>query len=202
VLVPIFTARPSVTVNRPAAYWVPGAKTEVIDRLRRHGIVMETLSSSRTVRVELNRVIGGRHDPAAEKEGRFPFTADSFEPLPRDVTYAAGSVRIPTDQPLGELASVLLEARSGDSLLAWGFFPEILQRTEYIDGYVIAPLADRMLRSSPELAREFNAKLAADPAFAKDGDARLAWFYARTPFYDQGYAIYPVGRELPRPTGP
>jgi hypothetical protein len=197
VRVPIFTARPSVVAERPAAYWVPAAKGEVIDRLRRHGLVLETLSSPRTVHVELVRLTGGRHDSSAEKEGRFPFTADGYEPLRREVTYAPGSVRVPTDQPLGELASVLLEARSGDSLLAWGFFPEILQRTEYIDGYVIAPLADRMLQTNPELAREFNAKLAADPAFAADGDARLAWFYERTPFFDANYAIYPVGREIP-----
>jgi hypothetical protein len=196
VRVPIFTARPAAIAERPAAYWVPAAKSEVIDRLRRHGLDMETLMSPRTVRVELARVSGGRHDPAAEKEGRFPFAADSFEPIQREVTYTAGSVRVPTDQPLGELASVLLEARSSDSLLAWGFFPEILQRTEYIDGYVIAPLADRMLQANPELAREFHSKLAADPAFANDADARLAWFYERTPFFDPGYAIYPVGREL------
>lgn len=196
VHVPVFTARPVVTVNRPAAYWVPATKTEVLDRLRRHGIEMEVLSSPRTVQVELTRLVGGRHDPTAEKEGRFPATADSFVPVQRQVTYPSGSVRISTDQPLGELASVLLEPRSNESFLAWGFFPEILQRTEYIDGYVIAPLADRMLQSNPELAREFNARLAADPAFAKDGDARLAWFYERTPFFDPSYGIYPVGREL------
>ena len=45
--------------------------------------------------------------------------------------------------------------------------------------------------TTPEAA----AKLAADPAFAADGDARLAWFYERTPFYDQRYRLYPVGRE-------
>jgi hypothetical protein len=196
VRVPIFTAKPSVVVERPAAYWVSAAKSEVIERLRRHGLVMETLSTARAVRVELVRVSGGRHDSAAEKEGRFPFTADTYEPLQREVTYQPGSVRVPTDQPLGELASVLLEARSSDSLLAWGFFPEILQRTEYIDGYVIAPLADRMLQTDPTLAREFNARVAADPAFAADADARLAWFYERTPFFDPNYAIYPVGREL------
>lgn len=196
VRIPIFTARPAITVRRPTAYWVPASKTELIDRLRQHGVEMELLAAERTVRVELTRLIGGRHDASAEKEGRFPFTADSYEPLQRDVTYPAGSLRVPTDQPLGELATVLLEARSGDSFLAWGFFPEILQRTEYIDGYVIAPLAERMLQSNPDLAREFNAKLAADPAFAKDSDARLAWFYERTPFFDPGYAIYPVGREL------
>ena len=31
--------------------------------------------------------------------------------------------------------------------------------------------------------------------FAADGDARLQWFYERTPFYDDRYRLYPVGRE-------
>ena len=39
------------------------------------------------------------------------------------------------------------------------------------------------------------AKLAAEPAFAADPQARLAWFYERTPFYDDRYLLYPVGRE-------
>lgn len=90
----------------------------------------------------------------------------------------------------------MLEPRSKESFLAWGFFPEILQRTEYIDGYVIAPLADRMLQTNPDLAHEFSARLSADPAFAANPEARLAWFYERTPFFDAAYAIYPVGREL------
>ena len=47
----------------------------------------------------------------------------------------------------------------------------------------------------PALKAEFEAKLAAEPAFAADGDARLQWFYERTPFYDDHYRLYPVGRE-------
>ena len=39
------------------------------------------------------------------------------------------------------------------------------------------------------------ARLAADPAFAANGDARLQWFYERTPFYDDRFRLYPVGRE-------
>ena len=78
------------------------------------------------------------------------------------------------------------------------FFPEILQRTEYIEGYVIAPLAERMLAANPALKREFEAKLKAEPKFAADADARLGWFYERTPYYDQRFLLYPVGRELKR----
>ena len=88
----------------------------------------------------------------------------------------------------------MLEPESRDSLLAWNFFPEILQRTEYIEGYAIAPLADRMLAENPALKAEFEAKLAADPKFAADPDARLGWFYERTPYYDERFLLYP-GRQ-------
>ena len=51
--------------------------------------------------------------------------------------------------------------------------------------------------TEPELnaKAEFEAKLAAEPAFAADAGARLQWFYERTPFYDDRYRLYPVARE-------
>ena len=116
--------------------------------------------------------------------------------LRRTESYPAGSVRVPSNQPLGLLAAAMLEAESPDSLLAWNFYPEILMRTEYIEGYAMAPLADRMLENDPALAKEFKAKLAADPKFAADPTARLSWFYERTPYYDERYLLYPVGREV------
>ena len=73
--------------------------------------------------------------------------------------------------------------------------PEVLNRVEYIEGYAIAPLADRMLAADPALKAEFEAKLAAEPDFAADGDARLQWFYERTPYYDDRFRLYPIGRE-------
>ena len=51
-----------------------------------------------------------------------------------------------------------------------------LQRTEYIDGYVVAPMAERLLAENPPLKTEFEARLAADRKFAADPAARLQWF--------------------------
>jgi hypothetical protein len=104
-------------------------------------------------------------------------------------------VRVPTDQSLGALVVAMLEPESPDSLFTWGFFPGILQRTEYIEGYVIAPMAERMLAEDPPLKTEFEARLAADPKFAADPAARLQWFYERSPFRDSRYLLYPVGIE-------
>ena len=52
-----------------------------------------------------------------------------------------------------------------------------------------------MLAADPALKAEFEAKLAAEPTFAANAAARLAWFYERTPFYDQRFRLYPIGRK-------
>jgi hypothetical protein len=49
---------------------------------------------------------------------------------------------------------VLLEPLSKDSFLD-GFFLSIFQRTEYIEPYVMEPMAIKMLQESPELKAEF-----------------------------------------------
>jgi hypothetical protein len=105
-------------------------------------------------------------------------------------------VYISTDQPLGDLAMVLLEPKSKDSFLSWGFFDPIFQRTEYIEAYVVEPTIIKMLEESPELQKEFNEKKATDTVFANDPNAIYTWFYSKTKYYDERYLLYPVGRFL------
>ncbi len=111
--------------------------------------------------------------------------------------FPPGSVRIPADQPLFELAALLLEPASPDSFFRWGFFLGALQATEYAEGYVMEPMARAMLAADPGLKAEFERRLAQDAAFAADPRARLQFFYERTPFFDSRFRLYPVGRELP-----
>ena len=108
--------------------------------------------------------------------------------------FPPGSVRVPTDQPLGDLAILLLEPGSPDSFFQWGFFLSILQPTEYVEPYVMEPLAAEMLAQSPTLTAAFQKKLE-DPAFAGDAKARLDWFYRQTPYADDRWNLYPVARE-------
>ncbi len=190
---PTLGDKPGVVLIRPKAYYVPATKPEVIARLKLHGIQLETLPAARTLRVEMYRVAGVK--PVAEPfEGHFTLTA-GVHAESHEETFPAGSVRVSTDQPLGDLAVVMLEPASRDSLFAWGFFNEILQRTEYIEGYAVAPMAEKMLADDPKLKAEFEAKLAGDAKFAADPTARLQWFYARSKFYDERYLLYPVGIE-------
>ncbi len=176
----------------PTAWWVPATRPDIIAKLRLHGVRLETIAAPRRVTVEMLRLV----DPAIAthaNEGHVELAIGGVTRERRTETFPAGSVRVAADQPLRDLAAIMLEPESRESLLAWGEFPEILQRTEYIEGYAMAPLADRML-GDPATKAAFDVWLGAHPA--ADADARLAWFYARTPYYDDRYLLYPIGREL------
>jgi len=194
---PIILEKADVEVARPKAYWVPVTKPEVIARLKLHGIRIETQPAPRTMTLEMYRLLNPQpqtNDGFHPYEGRYTLKT-SVKAEIRQETFPAGSVRVPTAQPLGDLAVALLEPQSSDSFLAWGFFLEILQRTEYIEGYVLAPMAERMLATEPKLKVEFETKLREDPIFAADPEARKRWFYHRTPYYDDRYLLYPIGIE-------
>lgn len=180
------------SVTLPEAWWVPAAQTEVIDRLKLHGIAFETIAAPRTLHVDRVRLVAPKL--ARPSEGRVPIEAGFAHALQAE-TMPAGSVRVPADQPRGLLAAALLEPESQDSLLAWGFFPEMLASTPDSEPFVVAPMADRMLATDPALRRAFEAKLASDPGFAADPDARLGWFYERSPYRDERALLYPIARE-------
>jgi murein tripeptide amidase MpaA len=193
---PVFGFAPDFTAKLPIAWWIPPTAIALIERVKLHGIAFETLTQPRKLRLDRVRLLEPELQGA--NEGHVPLRA-KFRHEMLEEEFPAGSLRVPSAQPLGLLAAHLLEAEGPDSLLAWNYFPEILQRTEYIEGYVIAPLAEAMLARDAQLKSAFEAKLAADPAFAADGDARLAWFYERSPYYDARFLLYPVGREMAGP---
>jgi hypothetical protein len=185
----------TLQVSRPSEYVIPAAWAGLASMLERHGIRTERVETGTWLEVERYRL------PDAE------ITGDPFEGKVRvscgepviereRVWFHAGAVRVPTDQPLGTLAMLMLEPQSDDSLFQWGYLLEILQRTEYFEAYVMEPMARQMMTEDPELARAFEQKLRSDSEFAGNARARLEWFYERTPFYDQEWKLYPVARSI------
>lgn len=185
--------RPAETLALPAAYWILPAWSDVIERLELHGVELERLDRPREVLVERLHLVDPRLDPEPY-EGRVRARAATRSELGR-VRFEAGSVRVPLDQPRGELAAILLEPASADSFFQWGFFHGVLQRTEYAEAYVLEPLAERLLAADAELAAAFRRRLEEDEAFAADPGARLEWFYERSPFADARHDVLPVARE-------
>jgi hypothetical protein len=185
--------KPDLVAKRPKAYWVPATYQDVIERLTRHGIKMEKITDAKTVDLDLYHLQDAKITNEAF-EGHFNVTAKAQSKKHKE-TFYPGSVRIPTDQVLGDLVVYLLEPECPDSFLAWGFFPEIFSRTEYIEEYAIEPLARWMLEKDENLRKEFELKKKQEQGFVNDKMKVYAWFYERSPFYDDRYLVYPVGLE-------
>jgi murein tripeptide amidase MpaA len=186
-------------INRPKGYWVPAYCDVVIERLKLHGIKVETLDQARELTLEMYRIEDAKVEDENQQmkpfEGHMQVSGTTKTEINTRV-YPKGSVYITTDQPLGDLAMILLEPLSKDSFFRWGFFLSIFQRTEYVESYVMEPMAIKMLQESSELKKEFELKIASDSKFAQNPNAILGWFYSKTKYYDKNYLLYPVGREL------
>lgn len=191
---PVYRKVADKSVKVPTAYWIPASYPEVIKRLKQHGVKLEVITKPRTVKIQQSKFINPKVASRAF-EGRAMLSFEDIEKTTVNKTYQTGSARVSTDQDLRSLIVILLEPESGDSFVRWGFFNEILQRTEYMEGYVVEPLAKKMLAEDPKLKAEFEKALK-DPKFANSPYRRLSWFYQRSPYYDPAHNVYPVGVEV------
>ena len=186
---------PNLTVNAPGAgYVVPAAfAASVAAKLNQHGISYTVLRSpAAAASVETFR---------ADKAS---FTAVPFESHQRLTVQGAwkaearpvgvGALYVPVNQPKARLVMAILEPQAPDSLLAWGFFNNAFERKEYMEEYVAEDVARAQLAADPALAAQFKTMVETDPAFAKNGRARLEFFAKRHASWDERFNLYPVYR--------
>ncbi|HKV36297.1 MAG TPA: M14 family metallopeptidase [Pyrinomonadaceae bacterium] len=186
------TFRVTAAVAPPLYYIVPVQWTSVIEVLHAHGVRFRSLAESQTIEVESYRFTNVRW-PYEPFEGRHMPRFD-VERVTEVREFPAGSVVVPSAQPLGRLVLNLLEPEAPDSFARWGFFNAIFEEKEYAEHYVLETLAREMMQNDADLKREFEALLASDPDFAASPAARLRFFYRRSPYWDPQMNLYPVGR--------
>ncbi|MFN7130987.1 MAG: M14 family zinc carboxypeptidase, partial [Myxococcales bacterium] len=173
-------------------YLVPAAHAAwVAERLQVHGIAFERTSGPATREVEVFRATDAKFR-AEPYEGRQTVKLEgAWTREKREVPQ--GSLVVPVAQPLGRLVVQLFDPVAPDAFVSWGFFNAAFEQKEYMEDYVAEEEARAMLARDPSLAGEFARRLE-DPAFARDPGARLRFFYARHPSFDERYRLYPVYR--------
>jgi hypothetical protein len=81
--------------------------------------------------------------------------------------------------------------------MRWGFFDPIFEQREYGEGYVLEKLARENMEKDPALKEEFERRVQTDARFAASPEARLEFFYDRSPWGLANHVgEYPVGRLL------
>jgi hypothetical protein len=185
------------SVTRPKGYWIPLAYSEVLNKLKLHGVQVDYLYYEApfpdSVTVTQYRIRNHKFI-LTPFEGRL--MVDGKPEPEKKVLYPAKKFAfVSTDQPLGDLAILLLEPACQQSLLRWGFFNTIFQKTEYAEAYFLEPMARQMLKDSPSLRAEFEEKKKEDLKSNKKDANILDWFYQKSPYFDPYYQVYPVLRQ-------
>ena len=199
--------RVGASITPPAGYIVPPQWTQVIEVLELHGLVVRRTLTDWTGVVGRYRCSGMRW-PGRPFEGRFPILRGGnverefgrFGECVRtreSWTFPAGSAVVVLDQRLSKVAIHWLEPEAPDSALRWGLFDSIFEQKESPEGYVVERLAVEGMAADPRLREEFRDRLQHDAEFASSAEARLQFFFERSPWGKANrVGEYPVGRLL------
>jgi hypothetical protein len=197
--IPLFReTEATLTVRQPAGYLVPREWDICRDRLEVNGVRYRRFSKPWRDTVEVQRILA-YSDSARPNEGHRPIEVRSVSLERRVRSYQPGDLWVPLDQRSAMVAVNLLEAQAPDGLMYWNAFDTVFLQKEYAEDYVIEPIARKMMKDDPALARAFMARLSADSTFARSPSARLNFFYLRSPWADPEQNIHPVARALRAP---
>jgi hypothetical protein len=115
----------------PRGYLLPPRLKAVIDLLRMHAVLVDRLTTSQPISVEMFTVDSVIVGPLFEGH-RTIMVEGGWSREPADTTISAGWYLVRTDQPLGILAAFLLEPASEDGMVTWNLLDrEIRVRDTY-----------------------------------------------------------------------
>jgi hypothetical protein len=183
---------PIDSVQLPKAYLIPKECRNVVDVLKTHGIQVSPLEVDTLIEVAKYHFKTVKFDTTSyEGRQRVNFEYDLIREK-RNVP--SGTFYISTNQRTIRVIANLLEPKSGDSFIRWGFMNSIFEQKEYFENYVMVKIAEEMLSKDAELRKDFETKLNEDEEFRNNPEERLNFFYKRSPYYDKNYQVYPVMR--------
>ena len=176
----------------PRMYIIPREWSLIVERMKLHGIIIDTLKEEKTFDVKRYRFTDVKFE-AASYEGRqnVSFTINEYY---EKIKIPSGSFLVNTNQRTIKVITHLLEPESNDSFMKWGFFNPVLEQKEYFEPYVMEKIAEEMIKENPALLKDFEEKIAEDEKFRNDSNARLNFFYERSLYYDSQLNVYPVMR--------
>lgn len=178
----------------PLGYLIPAAWKELADVLTLQGVEMERTPKPLHQEFETYRFSNIKFNPTSF-EGRVMLNFDT-KLVKESITIPAGSYWVPLKQRRARLILSMLEPQAPDSLAKWGFCNAVFEGFRGGDAgeYLAEPIARRMMLDMPELRKQFEARVAADPAFAANPRERLSWWYTQSKYQPTESGRYPVVR--------
>lgn len=181
---------PENFIEIPVAYVIPSEWKEIVDLLKLHSVEYFELKNNVSMEVlvtEFEEV----ELSSSSFEGRQIVQKMNSKEERRRVLISSGSIVVPTAQKKVRVLVHMLEAKSSDSYLQWGFFNSIFEQKEYTESYVMEKMIPDLLKDV-NIKTEFEAKMKTNSEFASNPRAIYNWFYSKTPYWDEKINVYPI----------
>ena len=188
------TYKSNKTIKKPKAYIVPQAYSDILNRLKVNGVIMEQVQSDQKMEVEVYRIADYK-TRKSPYEGHYLHYDVAVTKDLETVQIYAGDYIIKTNQVKNRLIIETLEPEAPDSYFAWNFFDGILMQKEHFSPYVFEDLAVDILKNETQLKRDFEQKKREDPEFRDNQYMQLDYIYKRSPYFEKSYKRYPVYRQ-------
>jgi len=204
----------TLEAQMPLGYLIPSAWKQIADLLALHGVEMERTPKPLTQEFETYRFSGITWTNGPQ-EGHIMLGNFDARLVKETVTIPQGSYWVPMKQRRARLILATLEPQAPDSFARWGLMYSVFEGGGGRGGggagrggagrggaagappvaeYLSEPIARKTMADNPELAKEFQAKVASDAEFAAERTARLEWWYQHSRYEPSDNGRYPIVR--------
>ena len=187
--------KPSLEVTVAKAYIIPQAWHRVIALLKLNDVQINRLDEDKTITVQSYK-IAKYETRKAPYEGHYLHFNTHVNTTTKKIAFRKGDYMIELNQAAIKYIIETLEPQAPDSFFNWNFFDTILQQKEHFSPYVFEDMAAELLKSNPQLHKEFKQKQLADEEFSKSWYAQLDWLHKHSQHYEKSHMQYPVYRVL------
>jgi murein tripeptide amidase MpaA len=194
----------TLAAQMPLGYLIPAAFGSTAALLQEHGVEISRTEKPLDQEFETYRFTSTKF-AAGATEGHVMLTVEP-RLVKEKIFIPAGSYWVPMKQRRARLILSLLEPNAPDSIAAWGLLDSVFEGgggrggrggrggTGGVGEYLSEPIARRMMADQPELRKQFEQKLASDPQFAADPQARLQWWFQQSKYTPEDAGRYPIVR--------
>ncbi len=180
------------SINKPKYYIIPSCYNEVIDNLKRNGVLMKQLMNDTSINCSISKIKSYKslNNPYENHYLHYNVELENQKELSK---FLKGDFLISTNQDAVLYIMETLEPEAEDSYFNWNFFDGVLMRKEYFSDYVFAPEAEKLLQTDIKLNQQFQEYLNAD-SIPKSMSDKLDFIYKKSKNAESSYSVYPVGR--------
>ncbi len=184
---------PALPVSKPKAYVIPQGWHEVIDLLKINHVKYKPLAKDTTINVTVYRISDYKSMAKPYEKHHKNYAVITLAEQ-KTVKFLKGDIVVYLNQDANRYLVEMLEPTSDDGFFAWNFFDGILQQKEGYSDYRWEEIAADVLKNNEELRKALEQKKLADPKFAADSGAILAFIYNNSPYYEAAHMVYPIYR--------